>query len=310
MSYLILFLFSDGSAKNISAKGQTLSITALEVLTVSPSSRCMRQSDTGPLLRLIDLAFGLFRSPAGTLRVSVAIVYGIICHFTFAAAVLAMMIAMFYGMAETFGRVQAPWSIFANAMLVLQFPVVHSLLLSHRGAWALAKLAPRAFGTTLVTTIYATIASGQLLALFVFWTPSGVIWWEAEGTAFAIICCLYMVSWMLLIWASYDAGAEVQSGALGWMSLVQNIKPVFPNMPTKGLFSVIRQPIYVSFALTTWTVPVWTPDQFCLAIALTTYCLLAPQLKESRFSKRYGAEFETYKRNVPYAVPRICRSKN
>ncbi|MBT6191333.1 MAG: hypothetical protein HOI22_13880 [Tateyamaria sp.] len=115
---------------------------------------------------------------------------------------------------------------------------------------------------------------------------------------------------MLLIWASYDAGAEVQSGALGWMSLAQNIKPVFPEMPTKGLFSVIRQPIYVSFALTTWTVPVWTPDQLCLAIALTAYCLLAPRLKERRFTKRYGADFATYKRDVPYAIPRLSRSEN
>ena len=89
--------------------------------------------------------------------------------------------------------------------------------------------------------------------------------------------------------ASYDAGAEVQSGALGWMSLAQNLKPVFPDMPTSGLFKVIRQPIYVSFALTLWTVPVWTPVQLAVALTLTAYCLLAPLLKERRFQARYGA---------------------
>jgi len=91
------------------------------------------------------------------------------------------------------------------------------------------------------------------------------------------------------------------------MSLAQNIKPVFPDMPTTGLFSIIRQPIYVAFALTTWTVPVWTPDQLCLAVALTAYCLLAPRLKERRFAQRYGARFEDYKRAVPYAMPRLTR---
>ncbi|WP_298858375.1 isoprenylcysteine carboxylmethyltransferase family protein [uncultured Sulfitobacter sp.] len=268
----------------------------------------MKYTDTQPLWRLLTLAFGVLRPPAGGWRISVAIVYGIVCHLTFAAAVLAMMIAMFFGMSQSFGRVPGLWAVVANAALIVQFPLIHSLLLSPRGSRILAKLAPRAFARTLSTTTYAIIASAQLLALFALWTPSGVIWWQAEGITFALICGCYAVSWLLLIWASYDAGAEVQSGALGWMSLAQDIKPVFPDMPTAGLFSIIRQPIYVSFALTTWTVPVWTPDQLFLAVALTAYCLLAPRLKERRFARRYGDRFEGYKRDVPYAIPRLPRS--
>lgn len=255
--------------------------------------------------RLHDLAFGVLRAPAGLRRVSLALAYGVICHITFAAAVLAMIIAMFFGMSESFGSVPTPWSFAVNALLILQFPLVHSLLLSQRGGMFLTKLAPRDLGPTLATTTFAIIASIQLLVLFAFWTPSGTIWWQAEGVAHVILCGLYTVSWLLLIWASYDAGAEVQSGALGWMSLAQNIKPVFPGMPTQGLFSIIRQPIYVSFALTTWTVPTWTPDQLCLAVILTTYCLTAPKLKERRFAKRFGRQFAAYKRKVPYAIPRF-----
>ena len=115
----------------------------------------------------------------------------------------------------------------------------------------------------------------------------------------------YAASWLILLKASFDAGAEVQSGALGWMSLVARIRPVFPDMPTRGLFRLIRQPIYVAFALTLWTVLVWTPDQLALAIGFTAYCLLAPRLKERRFAARYGALFDQYRRDVPYAVPRL-----
>lgn len=50
-------------------------------------------------------------------------------------------------------------------------------------------------------------------------------------------------------------------------------------MPTHGLFRVIRQPIYVAFALTLWTVPVLTPDQSVLAVTFTAYCLLVPPTK-------------------------------
>lgn len=68
---------------------------------------------------------------------------------------------------------------------------------------------------------------------------------------------------------------------------------------------MIRQPIYVAFALTLWAVPVWTPDQLALAAGFTAYCLLAPRLRERRFAARYGPCFARYRAAVPYALPRL-----
>lgn len=93
------------------------------------------------------------------------------------------------------------------------------------------------------------------------------------------------------------------------MSLLARIRPVFPDMPTTGLFCVVRQPIYVAFALTLWTVPVWTPDQLVLASVLTAYCLLAPLHKERRLAARHGDEFARYRARVPYALPRFSRAR-
>jgi protein-S-isoprenylcysteine O-methyltransferase Ste14 len=258
---------------------------------------------------LLRLFRGLFRPPPGQGRIALALFTGMLCHVTFGLAVLAMMVAMFFGMSESLGRVPQPWSWLANLALVVQFPVAHSLLLTPRGGRVLARLVPGPHGETLATTTYALIASAQLLALFAFWTPSGIIWWRAEGTAFFAICIAYACAWLLLLKASFDAGAEVQSGALGWMSLIAKVRPIFPDMPTQGLFRLIRQPIYVAFALTLWTVPVWTPDQFLLALSYTAYCLVAPRLKEKRFAARYGTRFEAYRAAVPYAVPRLNRDR-
>jgi len=267
--------------------------------------RSMNDRSYSPILRFVKLALATLRPPPGRARIALALLYGALCHVLFALAVLSMIVAMFFGMSMSLGRVPEPYAIFANAALILQFPVVHSLLLTRKGGGLLSRLAPKQHGKTLSTTTYAIVASVQLFALFALWTPSGTIWWEATGGAFVVICALYAVSWLLLVWASVDAGAEVQSGALGWMSLMQNISPVFPDMPTRGLFRVIRQPIYAAFALTTWTVPVWTPDQLFLAISLSSYCVLAPMLKERRFAKRYGERFRTYRKNVPYMIPRL-----
>lgn len=251
------------------------------------------------------LVSAALRPPPGSARIALALGLGALCHALFAAAVLSMIAAMFFGLSESFGAVPWPWAALANTALILQFPLAHSLLLTGRGQRLLARLMPGAYGATLATTTYAIIASAQLLALFALWTPSGIIWWRAEGAALWVITAAYAASWLLLIKASFDAGAEVQSGALGWMSLMARIRPVFPDMPTDGLFRIIRQPIYVAFALTLWTVPVWTPDQLALAVAYTAYCLFAPRLKERRFAGRYGNRFMAYQADVPYVLPRL-----
>lgn len=262
------------------------------------------------LARPLSLLRAALRPPPGAGRIALALGFGLCCHVCFAAGVLAMIAAMFFGLSESLGRVPWPWALLANAALLLQFPLAHSLLLTDRGGRWLARLIPGPHGATLATTTYAIVASLQLLALFALWTPSGIVWWRAEGVFFWAVCAAYAASWLLLLKASVDAGAEVQSGALGWLSLLARIRPVFPPMPTAGLFRLIRQPIYVAFALTLWTVPVWTPDQLVLAIGYTAYCLLAPRLKERRYAARYGEQFQRYRATVPYALPHLKNAED
>ncbi len=257
------------------------------------------------IARLTTLIRAALRPPAGVGRIALALGLGVLCHTLFAAGVLAMIVAMFFGLSESLGTVPWPMAALANAVLILQFPLAHSLLLTGPGGRVLARLIPGPHGQTLATTTYALIASAQLLALFALWTPSGIVWWRAEGAMFWAVTAAYATSWLILLKASFDAGAEVQSGALGWMSLMARIRPVFPDMPTQGLFRLIRQPIYVAFALTLWTVPVWTPDQFVLAVSFTAYCVAAPRLKERRFAARYRDRFTQYQADVPYMLPRL-----
>ncbi|MEL6373070.1 MAG: isoprenylcysteine carboxylmethyltransferase family protein [Pseudomonadota bacterium] len=234
----------------------------------------------------------------------IAGLWGAVCHVIFALAVAAMIIAMWFGMTQSFGTVPQPWAWLANIALLAQFPVVHSALLTSKGRALLACLGPRNRAGTLATTTYAIIAACQLLALFALWTPSGVVWWEAQGWALWLIAALYTASWLLLIKASWDAGAEVQSGLLGWASLARGIRPPFPPMPTRGLFRLIRQPIYLAFALTTWTVPVWTPDQLLVAVVLTAYCAAGPLAKERRFARQFGDAWTRYKARHGYWWPK------
>lgn len=236
-------------------------------------------------------------------RTAVAVAYGIVCHVSFVLGVAAMMAAMYFGMSRSLGALGLPWSWLANAALLIQFPVAHSLLLTARGRSLLARLAPPGTGSTLSTTTFVTIAALQVFALFALWSPTGTIWWQARGVTLVALTALYAGSWLLLGKSMVDAGLSLQTGSLGWTALLRGRKPVYPPMPTTGLFRLTRQPIYVAFALTLWTVPTWTPDQLVVALTLTAYCLLAPRSKEARFRRAYGAAFDAYAATVPYWWP-------
>lgn len=237
----------------------------------------------------------------------IAVALGVLCHILFVLGVGTMMVAMFYGMSRSLGRLGSPWAGIANGLLLLQFPILHSLLLSRSGRRFMSNLAPGGLGAALSTTVYATVASLQVGLLFALWTPSGVVWWQAEGPARVVLCLCYAASWLLLLKSIIDAGLPVQIGLLGWWAVARGRKPVYPPMPRQGLFRLCRQPIYLAFALTLWTVPTITPDQLCVALVLTAYCVFGPLFKEARFRRIFGAEFAGYQRSVPYFLPWLPR---
>jgi methanethiol S-methyltransferase len=234
---------------------------------------------------------------------AVALCYGVVCHVIFVVSVGLMIFHMYFGMRLSLGALVAPWSWIANMLLLLQFPLAHSFLLSAKGRATLTRFAPKAFARELSTTTYVIIASMQVFILFNFWTFSGIIWWESSGVIFALLIALYAASWLFLGLAILNAGITLQTGFLGWWAVFRNRKPIFPAMPVRGLFRWMRQPIYVAFACTVWTVPNWTPDQLVIAAVLTAYCLIGPLFKEARFRKIYGAAFADYQNTHPYWLP-------
>jgi len=238
-------------------------------------------------------------------RVIIAVIYGLLCHGLFAFGIGTMVVMMYFGMSRSLGTAPSPWGWWLNGALLGQFVLGHSFLLSVRGQKLLKRLAPESLGSDLSTTTYALVASIQVGLLFAFWTPSGVVLWKATGWAQGLLTILYLSSWLLLFKAMRDAGFALQTGYLGWSAVVHNQRPVHPKILDRGLFQYCRQPIYVGFSLTTWTVPTWTPDQVFIASMLTLYCLVGPRFKEKRYQAFHGDKYTTYASHVPYWLPRL-----
>lgn len=236
-------------------------------------------------------------------RISTALAWGLACHGLFALAIPALAIALHHGWSGRAPRLHGAQAVLANAVLVLQFPLLHSFLLAPCGKSTLARLAPFGLGRDLAPTTFGIVASLQILAVVALWSPSGVVLFEAHGAVRALFELLFAASWLFLMRALWDAGIALQTGFIGWSAVLRGCKPAFGPFPRHGLFAACRQPVYLAFATTLWTGPVLTLDRLALALAWTAYCLLGPLLKERRYLARHGASYSAYQRQVPYLFP-------
>lgn len=232
-----------------------------------------------------------------------ALGYGVVAHLTFVAAVCTMVWSLYGGLLGGFGGCEGWMRWIANLILVAQFPILHSWLLTRGGRPWLNCLAPLRLAPQLQPTTYVLVASLQLLAVFLAWSPdpTASVWWEPKGAVWWVHVTLYAIAWTLLGKSMWDAHLGIQTGYIGWLSIWRNHNRIsWPPLPTSGLFRICRQPIYFSFMLTLWTGPVWTLDKIVVALVWTAYCYWGPVLKEQRLERAYGGQFRAYKDRVPY----------
>lgn len=236
---------------------------------------------------------------------ALALFYGLICHSLFALAITLMAVNLYTGMGVNIGPFEGGWAIFANLLLMMQFPLLHSFLLTDKGRRLLGHLAPESMRRELGTTLFAAASSAQLVLVFGLWSPLGGVLWEASGGIRLGFLFAFGASWLLLGKSMWDAGLGLQTGSMGWWALFKGQRPRFGSFPVKGLFAYCRQPIYLAFALILWTSPVMTFDRLVLAIVWSAYCVVGPRLKELRVAKRHGPAFEAYQARVPYFLPKL-----
>ena len=238
-----------------------------------------------------------------TRRAAFAIVYGLITHLTFVCAVVLMVTALYQGLRTGLGHLHGWQGALADTLLIVQYPVIHSFFLGARGRRLMARLFPDDLGKDLATTTFALIASIQVIATFALWSPSGVMLFEATGKTLWVFRVLFAFSWLFLGKAMLDAGLGLQTGYIGWRAVSRGNRPAYKKFPTHGLFRMVRQPVYLGFALTLWTTPAYTLDGVLLAIVWTIYCFAGPLLKEARYLNWHGNAYAQYRAAVPYIFP-------
>ncbi len=188
-------------------------------------------------------------------------------------------------------------SIAVNCALFTAFAMHHSAL-ARTGAKAWIN---RAVGPDRERTLYVWVASLLFFAVAGLWRPVAGVLWSLDGWA----------AW--IAWAGQLAGVAMtvwSAGALGVMELAglrRAPKPVSP-MPGSsrsdralrdtGPYGFVRHPIYFSWLLLVWSVPVMNGTRLSFALISTLYLVVAIPFEERSLVAHFGPAYTRYQAKV------------
>jgi hypothetical protein len=189
----------------------------------------------------------------------------------------------------------APWWWVFDSLLVVQFGVLHSLLLLPAARNRLEKLIPsRLYGCffTLTTCI-------SLLVLILAWQTSPIIFWQFTGLAATAINVAYLLCWAALLYSLSLSGFGFQTGWTPFWAWARDQKPPRRVFEVRGAYRLLRHPVYLSFMGQVWFTPTMTLDRALLTGLLTAYIFLGSYLKDQRLLLYLGDVYREYQARVP-----------
>ena len=78
---------------------------------------------------------------------------------------------------------------------------------------------------------------------------------------------------------------------------------------TRGLYRVVRHPIYTFGLLYIWLTSTITQNSLTVYIGATIYILVGTYFEERKLLHEFGASYEEYKKNIPMLIPGLVFGK-
>jgi len=196
---------------------------------------------------------------------------------------------------SAFARAVADWHwLWLDALLALQFGVLHSLLLLPTVRNRLERFVPNPqYGC-----FFCLISCFSLQLTMAGWQSVGGLW-ELVGITRLLTRAAFVLSWPALLYSLYLTGLGYQTGWTPWWAWVRGRKPLRRQFVTHGAYRLMRHPIYLSFLGLVWLTPVMTLDRAVLGVIWTGYILIGSCLKDRRLLYFLGDAYRDYQARVP-----------
>lgn len=186
-------------------------------------------------------------------------------------------------------------AVAVDALLALQFAVVHSVLLLPHVRKSLSRFVPSpAYGV-----LFCLITSLSLLATIWAWQPfGGAVWNLHSGSKIAMQVAFY-AAWVALFYSLSLTGLGYQTGWTTWFPWSRG-KPIpVREFKPRGAYLLFRHPVYLSFLGLIWLTPCMTYDRAVLTAVWTVYIFYGSHLKDRRLLHYIGDRYRAYQSEVP-----------
>ncbi len=193
-----------------------------------------------------------------------------------------------------------------NLGLLSLFAVQHSVMARPAFKRAWTKIVPE----PAERPTYVLLSSLALVALFVFWQPiGGTVWAVTNPVGVLVLRALYFSGWILLLYATalidhFDLFGLRQA----WLAFRGRPYTSHP-FATPGMYSYVRHPLYVAWAIIFWSTPTMSAGHLLFAVVATAYMVVAVFLEERDLVAHFGDVYRQYQGTTPKYVPRLGRRR-
>jgi protein-S-isoprenylcysteine O-methyltransferase Ste14 len=225
------------------------------------------------------------------------ILFGVLTHLFFAWTVYRLFLFLYgaaHGLLADRVGPTLPWYA-CDALLALQFALIHSWLLHWKTRERIERWWPSAF----YGCLFCVATCGGLLLTIELWQPHPVAIWRMTGHSAWLIRTAFIASWIGLFYSLNLTGLGYQTGLAHWVAWLRGQKPPRRVFAPKGAYLLLRHPVYLSFLGLIWFTPVMTLDHAVLTFVWTIYIFVGSHLKDRRLLHFIGDPYREYQSRVP-----------
>jgi protein-S-isoprenylcysteine O-methyltransferase Ste14 len=185
------------------------------------------------------------------------------------------------------------------------FAVVHSLTAGVSFPTRLKRMLPprQVEGWyRLAYTVFSFVTFLPVMALTAFLADSTI--YSLSGVAMIALRGLQLVAISGLTWALWSIDFFRFAGLRQAWAYLNGAELPLPDEPLqkRGIYSVMRHPLYVFSLAFLWASPVMTGNGLIFNICATLYFVIGAAIEERRLMSVYGDTYGNYRRDVPWVA--------
>jgi methanethiol S-methyltransferase len=232
--------------------------------------------------------------------------YGVICYLMFLGvyAYFCAFTANVLAPRTIDAPVVGPWqsAVAINLALLATFGIQHSAMARPAFKRRWTRIVPQPIERS--TYVFASVIVTALLVWQ--WRPIDAVVWDVQNAVGrGVLWTLFAIGWLMVPVVSLMINHFDLFGVRQvWLYFRGREYQSLP-FRTPWLYSHVRHPLYVAWALAFWATPTMTAGHLLFAIGLTAYMVAAALVEERDLLAHFGKQYAAYQRAVPRYIPKF-----